>query len=116
MLTVLLLLLIAWLLWTLHQDLQESNERQRSLRGLLNRVVVLLEQNGVEPSTGAEPLSAPISLNSASKADLRRLQGVGAVMADRIIAARPFEHVEQLRKVEGVTEKLYLALSSRIVL
>ncbi len=45
--TVLLLIAITWLLWQIHQDLQESNDRQRNLKTamarLANQVESLLE-------------------------------------------------------------------------
>lgn len=45
--TVLLLIAITWLLWQIHQDLQESNGRQRNLKTamarLANQVESLLE-------------------------------------------------------------------------
>lgn len=44
MLTILLLIAITWLLWTIHQDLMESNDRQRSLKTELTKLDNRLEQ------------------------------------------------------------------------
>lgn len=44
MLTTLLLIAISWLLWTIHQDLMESNDRQRSLKTELTKLDNRLEQ------------------------------------------------------------------------
>ena len=41
----LLLIAIIWLLWTIHQDLTESNNRQRGLKTAITKLVNRLEQN-----------------------------------------------------------------------
>lgn len=55
-----------------------------------------------------------VSLNSASVAQLETLPGVGPVMAERIIAARPFHRVEDLRQVSGVGEKTFARLAPHV--
>lgn len=44
MLIILLLIAISWLLWTIHQDLMESNDRQRSLKTELTKLQNRLDQ------------------------------------------------------------------------
>ena len=44
MLTILLLIAICWLLWTIHQDLMESNDRQRTLKSELSKLTNRLDQ------------------------------------------------------------------------
>ena len=44
MLTLLLLIVISWLLWTIHQDLMESNDRQRVLKSELTKLGNRLDQ------------------------------------------------------------------------
>ena len=44
MLIILLLAAICWLLWTIHQDLMESNDRQRTLKTELTKLDNRLEQ------------------------------------------------------------------------
>ncbi len=113
-LTIVLLGVIAWLLWLVHQDLLEANQRQRNVKmeliRLVDRVEQLVEQNS------APPAPAKVGLNSASKASLRTLPKVGAVVAERIIAARPFKTLDQLRDVDGVTNSLYQAVIDRVSL
>lgn len=43
-----------------------------------------------------------VNLNTADKAALESLPGVGPALADRIIAARPFKSVEDLKNVQGI--------------
>jgi competence protein ComEA len=43
-----------------------------------------------------------VNLNTADKPALESLPGVGPALADRIIAARPFKSVEDLKNVQGV--------------
>lgn len=40
----LLLIAIIWLLWTIHQDLSEGNNRQRSLKTAITKLVNRFEQ------------------------------------------------------------------------
>ena len=109
MLTFLLLVAIVWLLWTIHQDLLELADRQRGLKTGLERVASRIESLGEKLNTAtpaAEPEELKIPINSASKTQLRRLPKVGAVIADRIIAARPFSSIDELGKLEGVTPQM----------
>jgi len=43
-----------------------------------------------------------ISLNRASSADLLRLPGVGPVLAERIVAHRPYSRIDDLLRVPGI--------------
>ena len=45
-------------------------------------------------------------MNTAKKDSLLALHGMTVELADRIIAARPFASVEELKKVSGVTSDL----------
>ena len=71
-----------------------------------------LEQLGSPPPTapaaqrrpfgGARP-HAPIFINRADAAALQTLPGIGPVLAERIIAARPFASVDALAAIPGIS-------------
>lgn len=64
------------------------------------------------PAARAQPGAAaragghdrPVHLNRAGPDELTRLPGVGAALASRIVAARPFASVDDLRRVHGLGE------------
>jgi prefoldin subunit 5 len=57
-----------------------------------------------------------INLNNAERDELTRLPGVGLAMADRIMAARPFETVDDLLGVSGVGPALFDRLQPLVTL
>lgn len=46
-----------------------------------------------------------VEINSADADELDQLQGVGSRLAERIIEARPFESIDDLTRVRGISEK-----------
>ncbi len=50
---------------------------------------------------------AGFDVNTASSAELRSIPGVGPVLAQRIVEARPFATADELRRVKGIGEKTY---------
>lgn len=57
-----------------------------------------------------------VNLNNAQLDELRTLPGVGSSLAERIIAARPFESIEEIRRVSGVGPALFERLAPMLTL
>ncbi|MEE4661966.1 MAG: helix-hairpin-helix domain-containing protein [Halieaceae bacterium] len=113
----LLLILIAWLLWTIHQDLTESNDRARSLKTTVNQLLAKLE-SGQRPrdvlGTSAAEEVATVNINTASKARLQTLPRIGAVTAQHIIDGRPYQTVEALRQVPGINNAIFGEIQGKV--
>jgi len=66
----------------------------------------------------AEEMSK-VNLNTATKAELLTLNGIGESYADRIIEYRknngPFQSPEEIMQVKGIGEKIYQKIKDRIV-
>jgi DNA uptake protein ComE-like DNA-binding protein len=72
------------------------------------------------PGADRQPArAAPLDVNHASEAELARLPGIGPALAARIVAARPFEDVDALRRVRGLRrstlERLRPSVSAGVV-
>jgi DNA uptake protein ComE-like DNA-binding protein len=115
-LVVLLLAAIVWLLWTLHQDMLEANQRQRNIKMELIRLVERMEKILESHEAASSLPAATVGLNSATKPAIQTLPKVGAVLADRIISARPFASIEQLRAIDGINDNLFELLRERVSL
>lgn len=63
--------------------------------------------------------SGPVSLSSATVAELDTLDGIGPTLAQRIVDYRQqhggFSSVDQLRQVEGIGEKRFASLKKGVV-
>jgi competence protein ComEA len=62
-----------------------------------------------------QAVGGPVDLNTADKAALEALPGVGPAVADRIIAARPFKTVDDLKNVKGIGDARFAALKDMVV-
>lgn len=74
-------------------------------------------QPAASPAQASAP-SAPVKLvdiNSASRAELKTLPGIGDAEADRIIKARPYPSKAKLVVDKVIPEPTYQALKGRIV-
>jgi competence protein ComEA len=68
-----------------------------------------------EPSAPHSPSAGLINLNTATAAELDELPGIGEVLAGRIVAYReangPFESVDELVHIEGISSNLVDSLA-----
>jgi competence protein ComEA len=88
-------------LQTLPPSVGPANIRAQSLPGELAN-----SQPGERESLKG---SAPLDVNGATQGELEQLPGLGAVLAERIVAYRqangPFHRVEELERVRGIGHK-----------
>ena len=74
-----------------------------------------------QPATNQAKASAPstpiklVDINSASRAELKTLPGIGDVEADRIITARPYPSKTKLTVDKVISALTYQGLTGRIV-
>ena len=66
-----------------------------------------------KPTTAAA--AALVDLNSASKADLMKLPGIGEAISAKIIAGRPWSNKSQLLSKGLVTKPVYDKLSASVI-
>jgi competence ComEA-like helix-hairpin-helix protein len=57
----------------------------------------------------------PVDINNASEKELTMLPGVGPKIAKEIAAARPFQSVDDLKKVKGIGDKSFSAMKTYVV-
>jgi len=123
-LVFLLLILISWLLWNICQNTNDALEKQTaiqyeiiSLEKRLEEVVAALQSNpqGGESNQdssknkqeSAVASKVRVSINQANERELTSLPRIGKALAQRIIEQRPFETVEALKEVAGISQELY---------
>jgi len=63
---------------------------------------------------GQSKAKARVDVNSADVKTLETLPGIGATLADRIVAGRPYHSVEDLLKVKGLSKSKIDAIQDKI--
>jgi competence protein ComEA len=83
------------------------------------RLVVPDARRPTEPTAGVPSESGPVDLNTATAAELERLDGVGPVLAARIVSYRDsigkFDTVEDLLDVPGIGEAKLAAIRDDVI-
>lgn len=64
----------------------------------------------------AHDMANQSSYNNSSHRALQKLEGIGAKLAARIVAGRPFRSVEEVAKVRGIGRRRLARLRPRLVL
>jgi endonuclease YncB( thermonuclease family) len=95
------------------KNLELTAREQR--RGVWNQALFPRDTNApfaLQPKPALSPITPdnPLDLNTATYDDLQRLPGIGAVVAQRIIAHRPYKQIGDLDNVPGIGEKILAAL------
>ena len=65
-------------------------------------------------SSPATPVKL-VDINSAGRAELKTLPGIGDVEADRIISGRPYHSKADLAEREVIATGVYLSLKDRVI-
>ena len=71
------------------------------------------------PAAAAKPATpaaaALLDINSASKAELDALPGIGSARADAIIKGRPYKGKDELAQKKIIPENVYSGIKDRII-
>jgi len=101
-----------------------EREAQRNRKGIWANAADSIQMRGADlatpnaPTPAANPngdAAAPVNINAASRERLQELPGIGPAYAERIAAARPFESVDDLLRVDGIGESTLAELRGRAV-
>lgn len=130
-----------WLLWNISRNTADALDKQTALQyeivalekrleeltqvlkkgELVAKVDMLNDPQSAEgrqnsdASVATEQSAIPIDLNSATLDDLIQLPKIGKAMAQRIIDSRPFLAVEDMKRVQGISDEIYHGLKDRLI-
>jgi competence protein ComEA len=72
---------------------------------------------GAKKAPGATPepaAAAPVDLNKADQAALESLPGIGPALAKKIMAGRPFQSVDDLSRIRGMSKAKIKAIQDQV--
>lgn len=85
---------------------QQRSEDQE-LKQIKEEAVGIEETEGAKRAPKAGSPGGPIDINTATAAELQKIKGIGPVLAEKIIAGRPYRTLNDLRRVNGIGEKTF---------
>lgn len=121
------LVCILWVLYILVKNTNESIGQQKQIIEELRLLRRLGEKLSLEDSKPAQiiqvedksktvPEPELLDINQADIQALQKLPGVGKVLAQKIIDGRPYETIDSLLKVSGISQELLSKLEKSICL
>jgi hypothetical protein len=118
MLEIILLAIIAWLLWLTYITVDGFNEDLKQLRLLVGHIEKYLnkEENEDREHPGDTPFGGAVSINKASKSALMELPKIGGSTAQKIIDNRPYQSLQDLKNISGLSEDVFKQLENKICL
>lgn len=80
--------------------------------------IKVLHHGAATTQNAAAGTSTSIDINTASASEFEKLDGIGAAIAQRIVAYRtangPFTTIEELRKITGINDTVYNKVVSNV--
>lgn len=111
---------IEFLIQRMESQEQRVGSLNQSVESLNERIEFLTKQPLSESKVPVSPqpdvqAGGKININTATREQLMTLNGIGGVLADRIIAGRQYRQVDDLLKVKGIGEKTLEKIRDKIV-
>jgi competence ComEA-like helix-hairpin-helix protein len=57
-----------------------------------------------------------IDLNNAEKDEIMKIKGIGSILAERILAGRPYKTIEDLKKIRGIGKKNFQHIKQYLII